>query len=968
MLKIKRLLPHIVAIIVFVALGYLYFYPQLSGFNVKQSDFTTYVGMSKEVKDTWDKYDEDPLWTNSMFSGMPAYQITVKMNSNWIKQAEAYIIKALKYPAALVIIAMISFYILLLCFKVDPWLGIIGSVAYGFAAINILYIGGGHITKVHAIALMPLVIGGVIFAFRREMILGGILTALFLCLQVSANHLQETYYLIFLIFAIVVVELYRHFIEKKLVQFAKVCGVLIIAALLGVAPAFFHLKATADYGKLTMRGASDLTITAGDDASNNTSGLDKDYIKQYSMSKGEVWSLVVPNVKGVSGIIATEHAELVEESNSRFKNELSYGSSYWGEQLASGGTFYLGITIFLLFVLGMVMLKDPLKWGLLAIVVMSAFLSMKNSAFLDFFIDHVPLFNKFRDTKMILVLVQASLPLLGMLFLYKLYKEQLPVKKILIVIGAVFVFFLAFYATPTTFFDFINENNDLRHHQQISGMFQQQGVPMANFNDYRNDLEDIRIEIFREDVGRSLLFILMLGTVLVLATLKQFQKRKALLFIVVGILVVADIWTIDKRYLNNEKEKSKYVRWHKDYDRRNPYDATPVDNEIYRREEAYSSQLLVQSENKRKSLDVVVEEAIQKERKDWEKGANIKKEESKIRFRELGFATNYRVFELSDPFNSSRASYFHKSIGGYHGAKLKRYQEMISFHISKEFSAIKGLYSQKVKLAENAPEMSYYDLIGAINYFNGEIAKGGENAAEMKAYLNQYSGMLNNFRYRENMMLDIFLKDQVVLNMLNTKYIIEPSNGILIENQYALGSAWFVKDFKLVENANQEMLALFDPDNLDYTDGQKLDVYRKDRKFRPDSLAIINAKFSDLLNGFKTNFDPSASIVLESYKPNQLVYKTNATADQLAVFSEVYYQPGWNAYIDGNLADHFQVNYILRGMIVPAGSHTIEYKFEPAGYYFGQKVSVAGSALLFLLLIGGVFYNIRKKKSVTKEN
>jgi hypothetical protein len=941
--RTKKALPHIIAVFIFILLSYLYFLPQKDGYKVYQHDNETYIGMSKEIKDHWKKYDEDPLWTNSMFGGMPAYQITLNHSANWVKQMETVVLKIFQYPAALLIVAMISFYIMLMCFRIDPWIAVIGSLAYGFAAFNILYIGAGHITKVHAVGLMPLVIGGMVYTYRREMIIGGVLTSFFLALHLSANHLQETYYLVFLVIAIGIVEFYRHFVGKKMKKFFVATGILVVAAIIGVLPVYYQLKSTSDYSKQTMRAPSDLTIPfPGKEEGSKTKGLDRDYIKEYSLGHGEYMSLIVPKIKGEKTAALGNDKDLMKDVNANYAEQIAGMNQYWGEQNYSGGTFYLGISVFLLFILGMVFIKDPIKWGFLAVIVLSVMLSWKYGSLLDWFIDNVPMYNKFRDTKMMLVLVQVSLPVMGMLFLRRLTFEKVNQRKLMITLGAVLGVFVIMYMSPGTFFDTFSKGEMEMFDKAKENPEQAQLIPGL-----MSELETVRIGIMRGALGTSLFIMFLVGGLVFLYN-KGILKDNLIFIGGIAVIVIVDLWVVDKHYLDNKKvDENGQTQWVKAYDKKNPYDPNKADLEILEKEIAENTE-----------IQTKIDEALQEELKDLEKDANQQREESKIKFRELNFATNYRVYDrYSGITNSARASYFHKSVGGYHGAKLQRFNDIIAFCFP------------------GRPQ--YYEPMDKANIINGT----------------------NNDYLNPN-----------VVNMLNVKYsmkISENPNGVDI-NDEACGPVWFVRGFKAVNSRDEELLSLFNDEEIDTVQSlikkklafdneiaQLSDSYVKlyskkkrtdeeEKQFRslqyylmqkqieydnftkrlysfdPKVTAIIHKEFESKLENF--TFDSTATIELIQYKPNHLIYISKASADQLAVFSEIYYQPGWQAYIDGQPAEHFRVDYVLRGMMIPEGEHEIEFKFEPQSYFAARKISVAGSALIILLLIGGIFYSIRKNK------
>lgn len=860
---LKKIIPHVIAIVLFIIVGLVYFSPQLQGYDLRQSDYDNYIGMSKEIKDYRDKANEDPLWTNSMFSGMPAYQIDTK-HSNYIAKLRNFILfDTLNTPLVYMFLCFIGFYLLLICLNVSPWLSIIGSIAFGLSTINILYLGGGHITKVHSIALLPPILGSILYSYRKNAIVGGLLFALFICLNLSANHIQETYYMIFFIIAVVIVELFRHFKEKILAKFIKASIIIMIGGFLGVLPNLSNLLVTYEYGEYTTRGKTELTIQSGAENEVESKGLDADYIKQYSLGFGEAWSLIIPNVKGGPSGYIGNNDKAMENVSPAWKENIAQSNQYWGEQLFTGGAFYFGITIFLLFFLGMFFVKDKIKWAVLATSILAVMLSWKFGALTDFFIQHVPLFSKFRDTKMILVLVQIAFPLMGILFLKEIIERQIDQKKLLIAAGSLFLVLFLFWATPKTFFDFLSSQETVQFDQQMNSL-KGDGASIAQFETYQDELENARIGIFKADVLRSIIFLLLIATIVIIYNRKKFNS--SYLIVGLGLLILIDLWAVDKRYLNNEKQGAKYNNWVKEYDKYNPYYAQSYDNQILAMEIAANPK-----------LKEIIDTETNKYIKDNDiKGKNLAHEKEKLAFRELNLNTNYRVFELQNPFNSSRTSYFHKSIGGYHGAKLKRYQELIEFHISK-----------------------------------------------------------NNME---------------VLNMLNTKYFIVPTKdqGIVVQqNPYTLGNAWFVDNYQLVENADSEIVAL--------------------DKINTAQTAVIDKRFSAEISDLKIGKDSTAMIYMDSYAPNKIVYTSDTKSEQLAVFSEIYYDKGWNAYMDNQPVSYFRANYVLRAMKIPAGKHKIEFRFEPQTYKTGNTISMAGSFLLIFLLLGISFVEIKKslKKKIS---
>ncbi|HOT14481.1 MAG TPA: YfhO family protein [Bacteroidales bacterium] len=871
MKNLKAAYPHLIAIAIFVLLASIYFAPHFKGYGLSQHDMQTAAGMAKETVDFNKIENAESFWTNSAFSGMPTYQTAMNNKSNIPQLIESNIfVRFFDYSIGFIIIAMISFYVLMLCFGASPWISIIGAIAYGFASINILYLGAGHVTKVHAIALMPGIIAGLVYAYRKNLYIGAALVALFVCLHVSANHIQETYYLLFLIFTIIAFEFYRFYKEKLLVSFIKITGIVAIAAIIGLLPAIIGVLLPYEHGKYTTRGKSELTINASK-FEDKTNGLDNGYIKQYSLGYGEVWSVAVPNIKGgASGYIGNDEKNL-DKVSPEFKNYVASFSSYWGEQLFSGGAFYFGAIIFLLFVLGVVFIKDKLKWAFFSISMLAVVLSWKFGFITDLFINNFPLFNKFRDTKMMLVIAQLSFPFLGMLFLNELFSNKLDKKKLnYALIGTIGVFVI-FYIMPTVWFSFFNSQEKNYFDQQMAA-YGNNPSALQQLEQFRIEIQNVRVDIFKADVLRSILFMLVAGLFIYLFNAGKLAKKY--LLIVLGVLILFDIWSVDKRYLNNKKENGEYRSWVTNESKAKPYPASEADKAILQMELRQNP-----------ALSEKIGPAIEK----LSTGNDNVFNHDELALFALRAETNYRVFTLQDPFSNASVSYYHKSIGGYHGAKLKRYQDLIDFRLSKEYEAIVNAFNTKSDTA----------IFKVIN-----------------------SGI-------------------PTLSMLNTKYIIYNPGAAPIVNPNALGNVWFVRNVKVVANPDAEILAL---DSIN-----------------PAQTAVVDKRFENFINT-DIKEDSTAKIALVSYKANALVYESNTNTNQIAIFSEIYYKDGWNAYIDGNPADYFRANYVLRGIQVPAGKHKIEFRFEPTIVRTARNISLAGSVLLFLFIGGMLFFNYKKKK------
>ena len=803
--SLKRFLPHILMIIGFVVLSLAYFSPVLQGKKIFQSDIMHYIGMAQQQKEFAEATGEETYWTNSAFGGMPTYQLGAKYPHNYIKKLDLTL-RFLPRPADYLFLYFIGFYILLLSLKVDFKLAALGAIAFGFSTYLIIILGVGHNSKAHAIAYMPLVLAGIVLVFRKKYILGFLLTVVASGLEIVANHPQMTYYLLFLIIVLGITYLIDAYKKGVLPHYFKSVGLLALAGILAVGLNATSLMATQQYAKESTRGKSELTINPDGSKKELTSGLNKDYITEYSYGIAETFNLYIPKFMGGG------NSEDVGRDSETYKAYINLGASpmdaldasknapmYWGDQPIVEAPAYVGAVIIFLFVLGLFLVKGRLKWWLVGGTILSLLLSYgKNLGFLtDFFIDYVPLYNKFRAVSSIQVILELCIPVLGIFALVCLFndskanEEKLKALKITTIITAsLAVVFLLF---KSVLFDF----EGLRDDQYIEAY----GRPFINAV-----IED-RMSLFTTDTIRTLILVLLSAGAIYLFLKKKLSEN--LTVVVFAVLILFDLVTVDRQYVNNDDFISA-IR----VDR--PYQATAADKEI------------------------------------------------------LKDKAHFRVLDMSSQGQSQpgRAAYFHNSLFGYHAAKLGRYNDLMEFHI-----------------------------------------------------------------YNNNMN---------VLNMLNTKYIIAEEQGQVFPytNTDANGNAWFVSSLKQVENANKEIKLL---DSLD----------TKNETITTQSTAEKSKTFI---------IDSTASITLKEFKPNYLKYESNNSNDGFAVFSEIYYGEGWSAYVDGELMPYIRVNYVLRGMEVPKGSHIIEFKFEPEVVETGSKIALASSAVFGILLLLGIYYGFKIKR------
>ncbi len=698
---LKRCLPDVLAIVLFAVISFVYFMPaDLEGRILYQHDSSAGRGSAQEARAYQQQTGERTRWSNATFSGMPTYQTAPSYNSTDVL-SKVITVYHLGLPDYVwyVFAYLLGFYILLRAFNFREYLAVLGSVIWAFSSYFFIIIAAGHIWKVMALAYLPPMIGGLVLAYRGKFLWGFIVTAIFTAFEVNANHVQMTYYYLFIILFMVIAWLVQAIRERRMARFWKASLVAMAGAAIGICINLSNLYHTWQYSQESMRGKSELVKKNA--ANQTSSGLDRDYITQWSYGIGETWTLLVPNVKGGASVPMSQNRTAMEKADPNFVQAYQQIGQYWGEQPGTSGPVYVGAFVLMLFVLGLFIVKGPMKWALLAATVLSVLLSWGRNFmdFTNFFLDYVPMYAKFRTVASILVIAEFTIPLLAMLALKKIVDEPEILKQkarwLYLSFALTGGFALLFWLAPGLFFpDYISTAES----QQFAQIAQQGAEARQWVEGFKANLVSVRKYIFAADALRSLLVILAGSLLLWLYRAKRLNAK----FLVgcIALLCLVDMWQVNKRYLNDGMFVEKSVR-------DTPQPMTATDQQIL----------------KDKGLD-------------------------------------YRVLNLaSNTFNENETSYYHKSIGGYHAAKLRRYQEMIDTYIS--------------------PEMR--KMIPAIAGAGGDMTKVNGDSI------------------------------YPVINMLNAKYIImglQNGQTVPIQNPYAYGNAWFVDKVDYVDNANAEIAAV----------------------------------------------------------------------------------------------------------------------------------------------------------------
>lgn len=855
-MNFKKILPHIIAVVAFIVVSLVFFSPVMEGKKLFQSDMAQFDGASKELHDYEKASGEGANWANAMFSGMPSYQIAFPQSNNIFNTiAPPLTLWNRNFDAGIFFIMMLGFYVFMCSMGAKPLISAFSALIYALGSYNVIIITVGHITKAWAMAMIAPILAGMILVFKRKYISGIIIFTLSLGLQIYFNHIQITYYTLIAALILGMTYLIYAIKEKQIKNFALSCGALIIAAVIAVMPNSSHLALNAEYAKHTMRGGSELTIKANDNTNNNEKGLTIDYAYAWSYGVGETLTMLIPDFKG-GGSSDNRWESLAENRLQEIQSTQPAQASH--PQINQVVNQYAGSTYW-----G----EQPFTAGTVYFGAIVIFLSLLGFLLIKgaerwwlLFATIVSILMSWGSNFMIL-----NEFLFNHLPLYNKFRTP----SMILVIANVTLVITAFLGLKEFF------NKEIDNNKKTTSLFISGGIVggfcllcallpdlFASFtssqdsvfetmlgNSFIQALYEDRKSAFTSDALRSFIFIAIAFVSLFLFA-KDKLKKEIIVIVIIGIASVIDLWQVDKRYISNENYKKTY-------------------------------ELEIQSTPALETIKADVE------------AKNI---------------NHYRVYNMAvNTFNDASTSFYVPSIGGYHGAKLQRYQDIISFHLTNPNYVQKDLNDTSL-LKTNQIRQFFYTYQQQIKCPNLQV-----------------------------------------LNMLDTKYFILPvgqEGGTAIENPEACGAAWFVENIKTVNTADEEILALND--------------------FDPQHTAILNKEFaSQLQNKDFSNADQQATIALQespNKNPDLKIYKTKSTTAQLCVFSEIYYKDGWKAYIDGKETPILRANYVLRALEVPAGEHTIELRCEPDTLKTFNIINLIGSILIVVFLIGAIALPFIKKK------
>lgn len=860
-----------VSVAVMAIVSIAFFYPDnFEGNSLRQADMQQGAANGQEAKEYYEATGEKALWTNALFSGMPTFQISPSYPSNalfdWLNEVYGL---GLPSPSNLLFMMMMGFFILLVALRFRWYYALTGAMAWGFSSYFIIIIGAGHIWKFVALTYIPPTIAGLVLSYRGRYVCGAALTALFAMLQLNANHPQMSYYFAFVMFALVIAWLVEAIRNKKLKQWGIASVVTLVAGGLAIGANLPAIYNTYEYAKETKRAQSELTPLPSADgsqasAAKPTGGMPYEQIVGWSYGQSETFSLLIPNIKGGAtarplqgGMVhmgLDQLPEAAQYDNKPVKELLPYMTQYFNDSEGTNGPVYVGAIICALFLLGCFIVKGPVKWALLIMTVFSILLAWGSNfaALSDIFIYNFPMYNKFRAVESILVIAEFTMPLLAIMALKELFTTpdslKIYAKPIYISFGVCALFALIAWMSPGIFGDAITSTDRMyaeQISQQVALQGQQYGYQPAQIQQmvYEYSLsnpenvraiEDLRYGMVRDDAGRTLLF-LVLAFGLIFCAIRGWLKYTWSIA-GIGVLILIDLYGADKRYVAHDS----FIAIAADTPEFTPDD---VDNII------------------------------------------------------LQDTSNYRVMDIPGFWRADR-SYFHHTIGGYHAAKLNRYEDLIQ------------------RILNPAVQVGYMP----------ELREDSIRA--------QYDG-------DQRLMADRLAAAYRILDMLNARYIITgQKDAPVLMNTHAMGNAWLVGKLNYVDNADAEMKAL-----------ESLDPRRE---------AVADRRFAETLGAEEASLAPGDTIMLTDYTPNRLTYTSVSSVPATGVFSEVWFPWGWKATIDGQAAPLARVNYVLRAMHIPAGKHEIVMTFDPDSIHYTSGIAYASVSIIYILVLLAIFVEYRR--------
>lgn len=997
-INFKKSLPYLISIAVIMAISMWFFNPALNGYAIIQNDIIQSKGMSNDISAFRDTMHVEPLWTNGMFSGMPSIQISVAEQGNFTREIRKMLYLGMPEHIGQVFLLMMGFLFMTLCMRINIWIATVGAIAYGFSSFFVISIEAGHVNKVWAIAFLAPIVGSFILAYRGYLKWGILLSGFFMMLQLGSNHVQITYYTAFVLAALGIYFLVSAIMKKSFKTFGiATVGILAMYALAALSTAA-NLFTTGEYTAETTRGKNNLTITPTleSNANNKTSGLDRDYIVQWSLGKSETATLLNPYAKGGHSVMIgngelSDRLKEMDEFNSEERQFIANSVQYYGDQPFTSGPVYIGGIVLMLAIIGLFFIDSGIKWAFLSVALLSLFLAWgKNMMwFTDLFLDHVPMYSKFRAVTMILIVLEFAMPALLVLMLHQLWenRENILAKKaqFLGVTGGLTAILLFLTFSPDTI-GMTSEAERAKISNPKEAIFQEvaqqvQMIPPQQLVQYGvqnpNDQTEVmnfimqvteaqtqafersfpslitfRKMIYNDYGVRTLLFVIF-GLGLVLLYLFVPSVNRYVMIGGLGILIAIDLISVNLIFMPNKGEEGSggelvYEKWTPKEEQRYPHTPKPTDIQILEAEMAENPALANRVNNaERKAKQFADEQEYSMRGK-----RNYVENE---RFRAYKASTRHRMVDYDDPvFSSSRASYFHESVGGYHGAKLQRYQNLIEFNYLPYDRSVLNMLNVKY-IVRNGQVERNPGAMGTVWLANDVYLAQNEDDEILnlgKRYQltpeSEDWQLLVNDEAKKS--AQVYARERIYLVRGKDSVQLRWPDGLSRGDQ-----AYFVED----ANGRREWIPKITYENDEFNSFKSLVKLDVQHNFSPAKMTIIPNEYSSLVK--KNGYTGKGNVELIKHQLNHLTYSFESNEEQLVVCSEIFYKPGWTAFIDGKEVDHLRVNYVLRGLVVPSGKHTIEFKVNDSTYKNGLQYARVSSWIMILLLLGAAALELKKR-------